>query len=336
MRKHRVTIKDIAKELHVSVSTVSRALRNASDINPETREAVLRLAEKVSYEPNYFAQSLVNNETRIIGVIVPSINSNYFSQALSGMNDVANENNYYLMFCQSNETASQEILSMKKLLACNIDGLLISISKETKDPGEFDKVLQNEIPIVMFDRILPDLDCNKIIVDEFEGAFKAVEHLIKKGCSRIAHISGPDNLSVSVNRLNGYLHALKHYNMDIDERLILYCKGFEEDALKAIKRLIGLEPRPDGIFFINDLSAIVGIKHLKKHHIRVPEDIRVVGFNDDPVSKVIDPALTTVMQPSYEVGKLAMGILIDEIQKKSTYKRTIKLRTKLIVRKSSR
>lgn len=336
MRKHRVTIKDMARKLNVSVSTVSRALRNAADINPETREAVLRLAEEVSYEPNYFAQSLVNNQTRIIGVIVPAIHSNYFSQALSGITDAANENNYYLMFCQSNETASQELTSIKKLLTCNIDGLLISISKETRDTKEFEKVLKKEIPIVMFDRILPDLNCNKIIVDEFEGAFKAVEHLIKKGCSRIAHISGPDNLSVSVNRMNGYIHALEHYKLKVDDKLIFHCKGFEEDALKAIKKLTKLNPRPDGIFFINDLSAIIGIKYLRKHNIRIPEDIRVVGFNDDPVSKIIDPSLTTVMQPSYEVGKLAMGILIDEIQNKSTCKKTITLRTRLIVRKSSR
>jgi DNA-binding LacI/PurR family transcriptional regulator len=326
----------MARKLNVSISTVSRALRNAADINPETRKAVLRLAEEVSYEPNYFAQSLVNNQTRIIGVIVPVIDSNYFSQALSGITDVADENNYYLMICQSNETASQELISIKKLLTCNIDGLLISISKETRDTEEFEKVLKKEIPIVMFDRILPDLNCNKVIVDEFEGAFKAVEHLIKKGCRRIAHISGPDNLSVSVNRMKGYIHALEHYKLKVDDKLILHCKGFEEDALKAINKLIKLDPMPDGIFFINDLSAIIGIKCLRKHNIRIPHDIRVVGFNGDPVSKIIDPSLTTVVQPGYEVGKLAMGTLIDEIQNKSTSIKTITLRTRLILRKSSR
>jgi LacI family transcriptional regulator len=173
-------------------------------------------------------------------------------------------------------------------------------------------------------------------VDEFEGAFKAVEHLIKKGCTRIAHISGPDNLSVSVNRLNGYIHALEHYKLKVEDKLILHCKSFEDDALKAINKLIKLDPMPDGIFFINDLSAIIGIRCLRKHNIRVPEDVKIVGFNDDPVSKIIDPPLTTVMQPSYEVGKLAMGILIDEIENKVSSKKTITLRTKLIVRKSSR
>ncbi|WP_431213493.1 LacI family DNA-binding transcriptional regulator [Puia sp. P3] len=179
MEKHPVTIKDIARQLNISVSTVSRALRNVSDINPETKKAVLELATRLNYEPNIMAQSLVKRSTRIIGVIVPAIHSHYFSQALSGMTDVANENNYYLMFCQSNETYVQELASMKKLLACNVDGLLVSISKETKDPSEFCKVKEKGVPIVMFDRILPDFSCNRVIVDEYEGAYKAVEHLIK-------------------------------------------------------------------------------------------------------------------------------------------------------------
>lgn len=336
MKSAQVTIKDLAKKLNISVSTVSRALRNAADINPETRQAVLELADELNYEPNFIAQSLVRKQTNIIGVIVPAIHSNYFSQALSGMTDVANEHNYYVMFCQSNESLQQEISSLKKLISNNVDGLLVSVSKESTDICEFEKLRQKGIPIVMYDRILNEFPCSKVIVDEFEGAFRAVEHLIRKGCKRIAHIAGPAELSVSENRLNGYLEALAKYKMPVEDKLIVRCNAFEDDALAAIKKLLTQPVRPDGIFFINDLSAAIALKYFNKKNIRVPADIKVVGFNDDPISSFVEPSLTTVMQPGYEVGKLAMGILIDEIRNKKPANKTFKLRTKLVIRNSSR
>lgn len=335
MQKRRVTIKDIAKKLNISVSTVSRALRNAPDINPETRESVLKLVEELDYEPNYFAQSLVGKQSRIIGVVLPASHFYYFSQALSGMTDVATENHYHVMFCQSNEKVDQEIQSIKKLMSCNIDGLLVSISEETKDNTIFHKVKEKGIPIVMFDRILHEFPCSKVIVNEFEGAFRAVEHLIKKGCHRIAHLAGPQHLSVSINRMNGYKAALEHYKIPFDEKLVFRTNHFEEDALPQIRKIAKLKPLPDGVFFVNDLSAVMGIKYFHSHNINVPDDIKVVGFNDDAVSAVVEPALTTVMQPGYEVGKLAMGIVIDEIQNKASAEDTISLRTKLVVRKST-
>lgn len=335
MRK-QVTIKDLARTLNISVTTVSRAIRNAPDINPNTRKAVMELAESLNYEPNYIAQSLVKKQTKIIGVIVPSIQSNYFSLALSGMTDVATEHDYYLMICQSNETAELELSNIKKLVSCHVDGLLISISKETKDTEEFERISARGIPIVMFDRILPGFCCSKVIVDEYEGAFRAVEHLIKKGCKRIAHIAGPKDLSVSNNRKNGYLDALKKHQLPVDESMIIHCNSFEDDALKSIRKLVKRGNKPDGIFFINDLSAITAIKYLRRQGIRVPEDIKLVGFNNDPVSEVVEPSLTTVMQPGYEVGKLSMGILIDEIRDNISGTETILLRTRLIERNSSK
>jgi len=336
MSKHTVTIKELAQRLNVSIATVSRALRNAGEVNRETREKVIRLATELHYSPNYFAQSLVKQQTRIIGVVVPTIYSHYFSQALCGMTDVANEHDYYLMFCQSNETSELERKSMEKLLACHVDGLLISISKETKDRSVFDEVLSNGIPIVQFDRILAGLPVTRVIVDEFEGAFKAVEHLIRSGCRHIAHFSGPFELSVSINRMNGYLEALKKHKIPVEERLIIPCNSFEDDAQAATKKLMRLKKLPDGLFAINDLSAIAALQYLKKHGIRVPQDIKVVGFNDDPASRLIDPTLTTVMQPGYEVGKLAIGVLIDEIKNKKNKNQVFKLRTKLISRESTR
>ncbi|HVS97592.1 MAG TPA: LacI family DNA-binding transcriptional regulator [Puia sp.] len=336
MSKQVVTIKELAQRLNVSIATVSRALRNSGDVNRETRERVVRLAAELHYSPNYFAQSLVKQQTKIIGVVVPTIYSHYFSQALCGMTDVANEHDYYVMFCQSNETSGLERKSMEKLVACHADGLLISISKETKDRSMFDEVLSNGIPIVQFDRILPGLQVTKVIVDEFEGALKAVEHLIARKCRRIAHFAGPMELSVSVNRLNGYLEALKKHRIPVDKSLIIPCNSFEDDAQTATKKLMHLKVLPDGLFAVNDLSAIAAIQYLKKHGVRVPQDIKVVGFNDDPASRLIDPTLTTIMQPGYEVGKLAMGVLIDEIKNKKNKNQVFKLRTKLIARESSR
>ncbi len=332
----QVTIKDLARELNVSVATVSRALRNAPDINAGTKQAVVELARTLNYEPNFIAQSLAKKQNRIIGVIVPSIQSNYFSLALSGMTDVANDHGYYLMICQSNETASVELSNIKKFASIHVDGLLISISKETRDAEEFQKISDRGIPMVMFDRILPGFPCSKVIVDEYEGAFAAVEHLIKKGCRRIAHVAGPKDLSVSTNRKNGYLDALKKHQLPVDESIIIHCNNFEDDALKNIRKLAKMEPRPDGIFFINDLSAVTAIKYLRKSGIRIPEDIRLVGFNNDPVSEVVEPSLTTVMQPGYEVGKLALAILIDEIEAKKKTGDIVTLRTKLVERNSSR
>jgi DNA-binding LacI/PurR family transcriptional regulator len=330
------TIKDLAKALNISVSTVSRALRNATDINQDTRQSVLKLAKEMEYEPNFIAQSLVKNQTHIIGVIVPSIDSNYFSEAISGMTDCAIEQNYHLMICQSNEQEELENKSIRKLLACHIDGLLISVSLQTKSDNVIKEAQKKQVPVVMFDRIIPGADCTKVIVNEYEGAFKAVEHLIKKGCKHIAHIGGPKDLSISENRKRGYLDALAQHKIPVREELIAHCKSFEEDALPAIKKVMSASPPPDGIFFINDLSAIMAIQYIRKKGLSIPEDIKIVGFNNDKVSSVVEPGLTTVMQPGYEVGKLALGVLIDEIETKCPKNKLFELRTTLITRKSSR
>ena len=332
----QVTIKDLAKKLNISVSTVSRALRNATDINPETKLAVLALAKELNYEPNVMAQGLVKRKTKIIGIIVPVIHSNFFSEALSGMTEIASEYDFHLMFCQSNEDPIQEIKCIKKLVACHVDGLLISVSKDTNDAAELEKVKKMGIPIVMFDRTLSDFPCNKVVVNEYEGAYQAVEHLIKKGCKRIAHIAGPVNTSVSANRMKGYVDALTAHKMPVQKKLIYRCNCFEQDALDAIKKIVRLNPLPDGIFFINDLSAITAMRYLQKKGIDIPGNIKIAGFNDDPVSSMVYPSLTTVMQPGYEIGKLAIRMLVDEITSPATEFQNIQLRTQLIMRDSSK
>jgi DNA-binding LacI/PurR family transcriptional regulator len=334
----RVTIKDVAKALNISVATVSRAMRNAADVNCVTRQRVLAYTGEVNYEPSFIAQSLVKQSTKIIGVIVPSINSNYFSQALSGMTDVAEEQAYHVMICQSNEQVEIENRSIRKLLSCSIDGLLISFSKNTPNADGLKQLREQNLPLVMFDRIIKGLDCSKVIVDEYEGAFKAVEYLIHKSCRKIAHLGGPVDLSVSYQRKQGYLDALQKHHIPVNPNLIAHSKSFEEDAIYALQKIMKSEQLPDAIFCINDLSAITAIRYLAKKGFKIPGDIKVVGFNNDPVSGIAEPSLTTVMQPGYEVGKLAMGVLIDEITGKRKTKefQTYQLRTKLIVRQSTK
>lgn len=334
----KITIKDVAKALNISVATVSRAMRNAADVSPETRQRVLAYTQEVNFEPSLIAQSLVRKSTRIIGVIVPSIHSNYFSQALSGMTDVAEEQDYHLMICQSNEQVAIENRSIRKLLSCSIDGLLISFSKNTTGADELKKVREQNVPLVMFDRILGELDCAKVVVDEYEGAYKAVTHLIHKGCRRIAHLGGPVDLSVSHHRKQGYLDALQQHNIPVIPSLIAHSKSFEEDAIYALQKIMKSDVKPDAFFCINDLSAITTIRYLMRKGYHVPKDIKVIGFNNDPVSAVSEPSVTTIMQPGYEVGKLAMGVLIDEIKGKTKGKefKTYQLRTKLIRRQSTK
>lgn len=335
MSKQQATIKDIARKLHISVSTVSRALRDLHDVNPDTKKAVQELAKQLNYEPNYIAQSLINRKTRIIGVIVPIIASPVFGRILTGMNDAARQHNYQLMICQSNENAELECSLIKQLASFKIDGLLISVSGQTKCDDSFEVLKKKGVPIVFFDRVLPCTDISKVVVDEFQSAFTAVEHLIKCGHKKIAHLAGPSNLSISKDRMNGYLSALTKHDIPIDKNLIITCQNFEEDAPKGIKKLFAHKPYPDGIFAINDASAVTVIKYLNKKKIRIPEEVAVIGFNNDPISEIVEPSLTTVYLPCYEMGQIAVAQLINRINNFSLPAETITLHSKLLKRNSS-
>lgn len=336
MSKQQATIKDIARKLRISVSTVSRALRNLHDVNPETRKNVLELARQLNYEPNYIAQSLINKKTRIVGVIVPVIASPVFSRILAGMYDAAQQHSYQLMICQSNENAAHEAALVRQLASFKIDGLLISVSSQTKCEDAFDILNKKEVPIVFFDRVLPGMKAPKVIVDEFQSAFTAVEHLIKCGHRNIAHLGGPPHLSISKDRLNGYLAALNKYKIPVNEKLILACENFEEDALANIKKLFVRKPYPDGIFTINDASAVTVIKYLNKKGIRIPQEVAVIGFNNDPISEIVEPSLTTIMIPCYDIGRIAVDMLIKRINDPTLPSQTITLHSNLIIRDSSK
>jgi len=337
MKNTQATIRDLALKLNISISTVSRALRNAPDVNPATKKAVLELARKLNYEPNRVAQSLRSKKTHTIGVVVPEIAMHFFSSVISGIQEYAAQHNYSIMICQSMESAKIERSNIHTLVANRVDGLLISLSSQTTDVEHLQQVLDKKIPIVLFDRVTDLLDVSKVVVDDHDGAFSAVDYLIKTGCKRIAHIAGPSTLSISARRRKGYEDALTKHGIPIQEELIIHVKDLESAALDATRQLLDLPQRPDAIFCMNDPVAIQTMKVLKEKLVRIPDDISVIGFTNEPVSQFIEPSLTTVAQPAHTMGQVASKLFIHELENRDTYEPVVKvLPTELIIRNSTR
>jgi LacI family transcriptional regulator len=337
MRSGQVTIKDIAKELGISASTVSRALKDHPDISSKTKEAVNELAKKWHYKPNAVALSLRNSKTNIIGVIIPEIVHHFFSSVISGIEEIASNAGYNVMIFQSNESYEREIANVQALLSSRVDGVLVSMSKETKNYEHFRELRDNGIPIVFFDRVCNDLASDNVIVDDFAGAFAAVEHLIKIGCKRIAHLSAPQHLLLAQNRQKGYRQAMLKHKIPLDESLIIKCDSFDEALLKT-PDLLSLPEPPDAIFAVNELTAAGAMLIVKKFGLRVPEDISIVGFTDGLVSRVTDPSLTTLEQHGHEIGSKAAEILVKRISSgEMNYEPVTKVvKTNLIVRGSTK
>lgn len=336
MRSGQVTIKDIARELGISASTVSRALKDHPDISPKTKIAVNELARRWNYKPNAVALSLRNSKSNVIGVIIPEIVHHFFSSVISGIEEVAQRAGYNVMIFQSNESYQREIMNVQALYASRVDGVLVSMSKETRDYEHFRELRDNGIPIVFFDRICNELSSDNVIVDDFAGAFAAVEHLISTGCNRIAHLSAPQHLLLGRNRLNGYKAALKKYRIPFNDELVMKCDSFE-DALELTTTLLELPEPPDGIFAVNEVTAAGALNMVKRAGMRVPEDVAIVGFTNGVVSQVTDPALTTVEQHGFKMGEIATEMLLDRLNSKDQEYQAITrmVKTNLILRDST-
>ena len=334
----QVTIKDIARALGISPSTVSRALKDHPDISKQTKKAVVELAEELNYQPNYIALSLRKSKTNTIGVIIPEIVHYFFSNIISGIEDVAYNSGYNVIISQSNESYEREVSDTKALLASRVDGFLISTSKETTDLSHIEDLIKREIPIVIYDRLCDGLNVSQIIIDDFQGAYQATEHLIKGGCKRIAHLQGPKNQMIFLERLRGYREALEQNNLKFDESLVVHCyEGTMEETMEHTEKLLELKNPPDGIFGNNDLSAIAAMKVVKKHGLKIPEEVAIVGFSDWQVSSLVDPSLSTVTQPGFEMGQKAAKLFLEQIKNPDGYKpRREILMPKLIIRDSSR
>lgn len=329
------TIKDIAKQLNISLSTVSRALRNAADVNIDTRNAVKALSEELNYQPNRLALSLRQKQTHTIGVIVPNLDY-VLSMMVRGIDEVALEAGYTVMVCQSNESFGREILNTCRLLDSLVDGFIISVSSETKSFEHFKKIQDRNIPMVVFDRVTPDLVAPSVRIDNEEGGFIATEHLLEQGFKRIAVLAGPKNLGVSNKRVEGYLNALKKHHIKREESLIIHCDFNQDYAYFATLELLVMKNRPDAIFTISDRMAIGAMLAIKEKGLQMPQDIGLVGFNNEPVVSLVTPQISSVEMPCFELGKSAAKLFIETMHHKEDMNTVEQvLKPKLFIRSSS-
>lgn len=335
MKSSQVTIKDIARSLGISASTVSRALKDHPDISPKTKKAVKELAEQLHYEPNAIALSLRNANTRTIGVLIPQIVHHFFSSVVSGIEDIAHQSNYTVIFAQSNEDSEKEKKIVQTLLSKRVDGVLASVSKTTTDFSHFYEINNNHIPLVFYDRACNIPNTDRVIVDDYTGAYKAVSHLIEMGCKRIAHLATSQELHIGRNRKNGYIQALKDNGIEVDEEIILRCDT-DQHAQKCIPYLLSLQKKVDGIFAVNDLTAMTAMSIIKRSGYSIPEDIAVAGFSNSLYARMMDPPLTTVEQQGFIMGQKAAIMLIERIQSEEEIEtRVEQIKTELIVRSST-
>ncbi|SDY61491.1 LacI family DNA-binding transcriptional regulator [Hymenobacter psychrophilus] len=329
------TIKDIARELGVSITTVSRAMRDFPDVNPQTRQAVLDMARQLDYQPNQVALSLVTSHTNSIGVIVPNLDY-FFATAVRGIDELAIEAGYTVLTCQSNESYGREITNTQRLMNGRVDGLIVSLSSETSNVDHFRRLLQRSVPMVFFDRVGTDLEATKVMLDNYDGAVQAVSHLYEQGCRRIAYLAGPASLSISNQRKKGYLGTLEKYGLSVREELIVHCPFDQAHAYRATLALLDGPERPDAIFAISDRIAVGALLALRERGVAVPEEVALVGFNDEPVAALLTPALSSVGQPAFEMGRLAAQLFIEQMNSDELMPpKTELLKPRLVVRESS-
>jgi LacI family transcriptional regulator len=331
-----VTINDLARRLNLSASTVSRALRDHPDISEQTKDRVRAIAAKTNYQPNLIAQSLQTSRSNNIGVIVPEIRNSFFSTVISGIEDLAYESGYTIMVCQSDDTFERETINTRALAANRVAGMLVSVSQETADFTHLRQVLSQGVPIVLFDRVVDEIDAPKVVVDDYNGAFQAVTHLIETGRKRIAHLTSAGSLYVAEKRREGYEAALNAHGMEVRPEYIIEGGCHEEDGREGARRLLNLEEPPDGIFAINDPVALGALLYLQDNQVKVPEQVGLVGFSDNPNAILVRPALTTINQPAYDIGKTAASLLLDILAGETIeHSKTITLQTRLVVRGST-
>jgi len=331
------TIHDIAKKLNISASTVSRALNDNPLISEVTRKKIKKTAAAMGYRPNNLAANFRTKRTNTIGVIVPLINRHFFSSVISGIEDVAYTQGFAVTISQSNDNFYKETKIAQTLFANRVDGLIISIGMETTRFDHLKLFSERNIPLVFFDRMVEGIQAHKILVDDFGGALKVTRHLIDQGAKKIAHIGGPVNLNIYRDRRAGYLQALKEAGFEINESLIIHNSLRLNEGTKALKKLIETKIPFDAIFCANDTTALSSIIHLKKIGLKVPDDIAVMGFSNEPFSEFVTPSISTVKQPGVQMGRKAAELIIHQIHEKetSTEFETIIMPTELIIRESS-
>lgn len=307
-------MKEIAKKLGVSVSTVSRAMKDSPELHPDTKKRIVEMAKSMNYQYNLLAQSLRISRSKVLGVIVPELTSHFFSSNISGIQDTAYKRGYNIMICQSNESFEQEKANIRTLVSSQVDGLLISLSRETKTYEHLKDLYDRGIPFIMFDRVTEEIPVSKITVDDAHGAYLVVRHLLEQGCRKIAYFSGPEDLYISKKRKEGYLEALAEYGIGEKESKVYVTDLTPEMNRKVTLDMVESGDLPDGIFAMIDPLAVDVMIVLKEKGIKIPEQIALAGFTNNPTSAVVEPSLTTVSQPGYEMGQLAANHLLDQLE----------------------
>jgi LacI family transcriptional regulator len=335
-RTKEITIYDIAEALSLSPATISRGLKDHPAIRKDTRKRIVEKAREMGYQHNAFASSLRRNRTNTIGVIVPRLNSYFMSTVIAGMEKVANAAGYNLIISQSLESVQKEITNVKTLFNSRVDGLLVSLAYDTEDLSHFDMLLEKNIPLIFFDRVFEHPKCTSIVIDNFKAGYEVTNHLISQGCKRIVHISANLKRNVYAERLRGYRQALMEQGLPYDETLVFFNNLSDQAGVEVSQALLKMDTLPDGMFSANDACAVSCIRELKQAGVKIPQDMAVAGFNNDPLSKVIEPNLTTVNYPGQEMGEIAGSTLIRRLDSlEGVTLNTIVLRHELIIRESS-
>lgn len=332
-----VTIYDIAKKLNISPATVSRGLQDHPAISKKTKKKIFDLADEIGYRQNQFARNLRSQKTNTIGVIVPRLNSNFMSSVIAGIENIANAEGYNLIISQSSERSEKEAANAKTFFNNRVDGLLVSLAYNTNDLSHFEPFFKKNIPVIFFDRVMDHDNSTNILIDNRKASYEATTHLIEQGCKRIIHITAPLQQNVYIDRLKGYKQALAEHKIRFKEKDLIIGNLSLEAGAEAAEIILGMKPLPHGVFVANDNCAVGCMLALKQKGIRIPDDIAFVGFNNDPVSKVIEPNLTTINYSGNEVGEVAARHLIYLLSGLSPVHstNTIILRSEFIVRGSS-
>ena len=337
MKKEKTTIHDIAEKLNITASTVSRALKDHPRISEATKKAVLKAAQKLNYQPNHIAAALRNGRSNIIGIIVPTADRSFFSSVVRGIEEIANKASYNVMMCQTYDQFAKEVASVEALMNARVDGIIASIAKETENFDHYKKLKEKGIPLILFDRSNDELEVSNVIIDDFLGAYKAVEHLIQQGCTRIAHFTSVKKVSIYRERFRGYREALEAFKLPFDESLVVESNLQLEDGRQSMEKLLALAKRPDAVFSSSDYGAMGALQVLKEKGIKVPKDIAIVGFSNESFTSFSEPTLTTVDQHSMRMGNAAAEIFLEQISSGNKVfipKKTV-LKPDLIIRNSS-
>ncbi len=335
--KKDVTIYDIAQKLELSSATVSRGLQDHPAINKNTRKRIQDAAKELGYRHNTFASSLRKQKTNTIGVIVHELNSNFITSVLAGIEKVTTEAGYDLIIAHSSESAAKEVANASNLFHKRVDGLIASLAFDTKDLDHFQPFEEKGIPVMFFDRVEENSESTKVVIDNYKCGYQATQHLIQQGCKKIVLVTASLKRNVYAQRHKGYADALYDNGIAHDKKMVLIKDLSEQCGREAALEILKMKPMPDGAFITNDFSAAVCMRTLKENGIRIPEDIAIVGFNNDAISKIVEPQLTTIDYPGIELGEIAARNLINHLKGISNIKTTnsIVVRSELIIRKSS-